>query len=74
MTRPRKRIDNRVCLGKRRFSDEAGARALGMTSIAERPWGVSVLWVYRCPHCDGWHLTKNRRKEPAITADNPVTA
>lgn len=40
----------RACRSKRRFSDDFAARAVALTK--EPP-----LYVYQCPHCNGWHLT-----------------
>lgn len=49
------------CLGKRRFAskDEAEQNAV-RTSRAIR----ARVQPYRCPYCEGWHLTRsNRRKK-----------
>ena len=57
----------RRCTGKHRWSDEMSARAGAMHSI-EQYGQVEKLWVYRCPHCSGWHLTKIRQ-----AGQEPVT-
>lgn len=59
MTRVR---DNPVCAKKRYYTDECQARAAAMDSM-EKYDGVKALWVYQCPHCPGWHLTKHPGKE-----------
>ncbi len=51
---------NLVCLRKRRYTDECQARAAGMESLEKYP-GEKKLWVYSCPHCSGWHLTKHHQ-------------
>jgi hypothetical protein len=47
-----------ACARKRWFATEAEARAAALwdrTRYGER------LTSYRCPECDGWHLTGGRR-------------
>lgn len=62
----------RVCAGKRRYPDEALARATAMHSLEERP-EVRVLYVYHCDACRGWRLTKQRHgNRRAVTAAEPV--
>lgn len=81
-TRTRKRTAPRLhrrrtdptCSGKRRFSDEVEARAAGMVSLREWP-GQARLFIYPCPHCHGWHLTKsNNGVSRMVTLDEPVYA
>lgn len=50
--------DNPVCSAKRYYTDECQARAAALDSL-DRFAGVEALWVYNCPHCPGWHLTKH---------------
>lgn len=51
--------DHSVCLSKLYHPDEATARAFAVQSL-ERPGNVvKVLYVYPCPICHGWHLTKD---------------
>jgi len=47
-----------ACKSKNRYSDHLTAIAIGI-SQSER-YGVK-LYTYKCPHCRGWHLTKNGR-------------
>ena len=45
-----------------------------MDALERRP-EVGKLYVYRCPKCNGWHLTKQRNRNGTralVTADNPV--
>lgn len=49
----------RRCAGKRRWSDELSACAGALAAVERRQ--VDKLWVYQCPHCRGWHLTRNRQ-------------
>lgn len=51
----------RMCLGKRRWSDELTAVA-GAIHVLEIEPNLTRLFVYRCPNCCGWHLT--RRPQP----------
>jgi hypothetical protein len=51
----------RMCTSKRRYSDEATARAGGMISLEQQDTGYSKLWPYRCDICRGWHLSKKMR-------------
>jgi hypothetical protein len=49
----------RMCTGKKRFKDEAAARA-ALHAIA--PWGrpdggSPELRTYRCDYCQRWHFT-----------------
>ena len=46
------------CLGKVRYSDELGARATA--SVLCTSFGRDELFVYKCPHCIGWHATKKQ--------------
>lgn len=48
----------RRCTGKHRWPDELSARAGALHSI-EAFGSAYALWVYRCPLCRGWHLTRN---------------
>lgn len=58
---------HRMCRRKMRYADEMGATAGAMCSLDRRP-EVRRLWVYPCPACKGWHLTKYR-----VAGRRPVT-
>jgi hypothetical protein len=58
-----------ACKQKHRYSDEITARAAAMDSI-QKYKNVEKLYVYNCPVCSGWHLTKTG-KDIAITEKNP---
>lgn len=58
-----------ACQTKRRYPDEATARATGLYSL-ENNHAASALYVYRCIECRGWHLTRSRQGA-AITAGDP---
>jgi hypothetical protein len=49
---------------------ELTARAAAMDSI-ERHGNVQVLGVYQCPHCGGWHLTR-QVGDYAVTSADPI--
>lgn len=61
----------RRCTGKRRWSDELSACAGALDAVERHR--EERLWVYQCPHCRGWHLTRSpqRGKEPAAQRAQP---
>jgi hypothetical protein len=60
------------CRNKNRYPDECTARAAGMRSI-EIHKNAKRLYVYPCPECRGYHLTKVwHALAQMVTADNPV--
>jgi hypothetical protein len=61
------------CDHKRRHADECQARAAAMDRLSMPSVDVDRLWIYRCPVCNGWHLTsKHRSAATLVTQDNPV--
>lgn len=44
------------CRRKTRYADEFAARAGGIHRMEA---DQAQLWIYRCKHCRGWHLTKS---------------
>ncbi|MDI3304673.1 MAG: hypothetical protein QJR04_25325 [Burkholderia multivorans] len=46
-----------MCEDKNRYPDEFTARAAGIHYIERGD--VAALWVYRCPICRGFHLTRS---------------
>ena len=48
------------CDEKRRFPDEQSARKR-LTAIRHHPDRTLQVprYAFRCPHCDGWHLSSN---------------
>lgn len=48
------------CQVKNRYSDESAARVSAQRAIAVHQTDA-ILWVYQCPICRGWHLTKSRQ-------------
>lgn len=71
-SKPRRLRDDPRCKAKRRYSDQAGARAAAMVAIHEIK-NRDRLWVYKCTHCFGWHLThKNEGSRMLVTSDNPM--
>jgi hypothetical protein len=71
MTAPPLKGRKLVCANKRRHPDELVARAAAMDSIT-RYANTAVLYVYHCEHCNGWHLSKRRNNNGAVTANDPV--
>lgn len=73
MTAPRKQNGRHVaaifsmCGKKRRYPDELTARAAGQYLEAQEGGGLK-LWVYRCPVCQGHHLTSKRGKPEAAVS------
>lgn len=58
--KPRKYRTDRRCSSKQRSVSEVEARANALLSIETRR-DTDRLWVYRCTHCFGWHLTSLNR-------------
>lgn len=56
--RPRRYRTDPKCKAKRYYVDEVGARAGALIALKEIG-NRRRLWVYKCRHCDGWHLTHN---------------
>lgn len=72
MTAPPLKGQRRACANKHRHPDEFTARATAQFSITHHK-AATVLWVYRCPACKGWHLThKNGGAKWRVTADDLV--
>lgn len=72
MTAPPLKKSQTNCKNKVRYSDEFAARAGSMVSI-ELHGNVDELYVYKCRHCNGWHLTKQRQRTAAVTVEDPYT-
>ena len=70
MTAPPLKGHNKTCASKRRYPCELTARAAAMESI-EVNGNAKVLGVYQCPHCNGWHLTRQVGTY-AVTSADPV--
>jgi hypothetical protein len=65
----RKRVES--CKKKHRHPDEITARAAAMDSI-QKYHNVKTLYVYNCPVCSGWHLTKSSKDHTIkVTEDDP---
>ena len=43
------------CKKKTRYSDEL--TALAATTHVSDVEGTQELYIYKCPHCKGWHMT-----------------
>lgn len=72
MTAPPLKREVATCRNKRRHPDDPTARAAAMRAM-EQHGEAKRLWVYRCPQCNGWHLTSsNQGVGSLVTADNPV--
>lgn len=62
--KPRTYRTDRTCKDKRYFADEHLARAQAQATIQEV--GLKKLWIYKCPHCPGWHLTSHNQGEKKL--------
>lgn len=72
MTAPPPKRKAQTCASKRRYPDELTARAGAMHDI-HHVGNASELYVYRCPECRGFHLTRRDNGVAArVTGDNPV--
>lgn len=67
---PKRRVVN--CQNKVRYSDELAARTGALTAI-ERFHNTDALYVYRCPECSGWHLTRTRQPQLGVTEGDPFS-
>ena len=47
-------LRRKACESKNRYCSKSEAEA-AIAACAE--WGTTGLHTYRCPYCDGWHLT-----------------
>ena len=64
--KPRRYVYDKDCKQKSRFTDEPQARAMAAVYLEtprnqEKP--IEALWVYRCPHCFGWHMTSKKHND-----------
>lgn len=55
----------RMCAGKTRYPDELTARAAGQHYQGRDRMATKKLYVYKCPHCAGHHLTRAQHAERA---------
>lgn len=60
MTAPPVPYDVATCQRKHRHPDEFTARASAQYCLETHEPNRKSLWVYPCPVCRGWHLTKRR--------------
>jgi lipopolysaccharide biosynthesis regulator YciM len=56
---------DRMCLGKHRLADELTARASALRCLEHPETKTRTLYVYRCPACRGWHMTKSWQRDSA---------
>lgn len=62
-----------ICAAKPHYGSERHARVAGRNALRGDQArlvldGVTRLFVYACVHCRGWHLTRQERNDPAVTA------
>ena len=61
-----------ACAGKNRYSTYDRAVAVAVVRTGARREAPRALGIYPCPHCQGFHLTKQvqgkGRRWPVITA------
>jgi hypothetical protein len=48
--------------GKRRYKSKANALSVAKNRQADEN-GPNRLRAYKCPYCDGWHLSKSRGRK-----------
>ncbi len=53
-------LQQRACHMKHRYFDQVSAVIVANKRAAK---GAPALRAYLCPHCNGWHLTKQIRGE-----------
>lgn len=54
-------MEDKTCARKIRYQDSSFAKRMAVALHALRK--TAKLYVYRCPSCDGWHLTKMPQKK-----------
>lgn len=59
-------VIERSCATKVRYNDDIVARAVGQ--IEQRAAGYK-LYIYPCPICRGWHLTKQPQRKDSHHVD-----
>lgn len=58
------------CLRKRRFANEATARAGAQIECQRGAVRNDAMWIYGCQNCRGWHITNNIKSNRwRVTAD-----
>lgn len=68
----------RSCLSKKGYRSEIAARNAGFVQCSTwhtqgfRADAPEALYVYQCDVCGDWHLTRQPRGTPAITAAGPI--
>lgn len=55
-------LRNKACGSKNRYASRMEAEAAKNSCAAHGRGGLSI---YRCPYCDGWHLTSHPRDRRA---------
>ena len=75
MSAPPKKKQIIVCERKRRFPDEMAARAVAMINLQTGGGkDIKYLSIYKCPHCNGWHMTRNKKSRISlVTAESAYT-
>lgn len=63
-------LDQRNCEKKVPYSSELNARinaqaVINSTQPGRKNRTPRRMWVYRCPHCSGWHMTQSRQHDSA---------
>lgn len=58
MTAPPVKKAKLNCLSKLRFN--TAEQAIANMAFSAEKWGVSVVGVYMCPECRGYHMTHGR--------------
>ncbi len=53
----------RMCTRKRRFDSKNETLRFIRKHKGKTRGGTRWFTCYKCPHCDGWHITKNLRRE-----------
>lgn len=61
---------SKMCLSKSRYADEYIARATAQHVLtAYTDVTVKRMYVYKCPSCRGWHMSKSNNGTPPVTAE-----
>lgn len=67
--------DKRACERKRRYPNDIDARIGALATLDEMDYtGLTEMWIYRCPACEGWHTTTAAGDlSLRVTKESPVS-
>ncbi|HEV7287695.1 hypothetical protein [Sphingomonas sp.] len=70
MARPKKYASRRACASKRVYSTEIAARMGAQAALSTQSRALPILFVYPCPACMKWHVTRDGSTGLGVTRTN----